>query len=403
MAHGFGSPEILDSGFSSNLVLHSPGFSKIGVGKTLAESDASVGGFGANDYDFMADGYSTFLNPSPKDLTSWPKSVAERWKRIHSPKSRNELALISWNTNGRLDLRGCRESLIRSWVGKGYVDIALIQETLKKNGSSLFDMFGPDWWNISSWAVSNLGRGSGGCTIFGQPSLFSKDSFMKKVGRICGSFIGDGLVLDVYFPTKAGGKSMASYRKEFSFFVDELISVVSVSNAGQCDGKVSWIICGNDTNSQFAGTGLPPRKKDDWADVEIRRFMKRFDLASLTEELCPSKHTRINSRGHQSCLDTFLVSKKLLNSGAVTMYEVVDWIETGSDHCPIYLRAKVYPDWTKRSKLPAIRILKTSGLRSLRKKLEITDCRVSLVADIMDAFGTVSWSEAQNRKDMNAL
>ena len=158
MAHGFGSPEILDSGFSSNLVLLSPGFSKIGVGKTLAESDASVGGFGANDYDFMADGHSTLLSPSPKDLTSWPKSVAERWKRIHSPKSRNELALISWNTNGRLDLRGCRESLIRSWVGKGYVDIALIQETLKKSGSSLFDMFGPDWWNISSWAVSNLGR-----------------------------------------------------------------------------------------------------------------------------------------------------------------------------------------------------------------------------------------------------
>ena len=78
---------------------------------------------------------------------------------------------------------------------------------------------------------------------------------------------------------------MASYRKEFSFFVDELTSVVSVCNAGQCDGKVSWIICGTDTNSHCAGTGSPPRKKDDWAAVEIRRFMKTFDLVSLTEEL----------------------------------------------------------------------------------------------------------------------
>ena len=353
----------LKSGFSSKLVLHSPGFSEIGVGNV----DACDSGYVADCHDFMVDRNSTFFNPTSKDLASWPKPVAERWKRIHRPKDRNELALLSWNTNGRLELRGCRESLIRSWARKGFVDIALIQETLKKNGSSLFDVFGPDWWNISTWAVGSLGRGSGGCTIFGQPSLLSKDSFMRKGGRICGSFIGDGLVLDVYFPTKAGGGSMASYRKEFSFFVDELISEVSVCIAGRCDCKVTWIICGTDTNSHFAGTGSPPRKKDDWAAVEIRRFMKMFDLASLTEELCPSKHTRINSRGHQSCLDTFLVSNELLKSGAVTMYEVVDWIETGSDHCPIYLRAKVYPDWTKRYTLPAIRILKSSGLRSLRR------------------------------------
>ena len=219
VAFGFESPEMLHTGFSSNLVLHSPGLAKIGMGKTLAENDAGVGGFGASRYDFTDDGYSTLLNPSPKNLASWPKSVAERWKRIHSPKSRNELALISWNTNGRLELRGCRESLIRSWARKGYVDIALIQETLKKSGSSLFDMFGPDWWNISTWAVSNLGRGSGGCTIYGQPSLFSKDSFMKKGGRICGSFIGDGLVLDVYFLTKLEVNPWQVIRKSFPFLL----------------------------------------------------------------------------------------------------------------------------------------------------------------------------------------
>ena len=137
--------------------------------------------------------------PKSSQLDSWPKSVEDRWQRIHLPKSRNELALLSWNTNGRLDLRGCRESLIRCWARKGFVDIALIQETLKKSGSSLFDMFGPDWRNISSWAVGGQGRGSGGCTIFGQPSLVSTKSFMVKGGRICGSFIGDGLILNIYF------------------------------------------------------------------------------------------------------------------------------------------------------------------------------------------------------------
>ena len=63
----------------------------------------------------------------------------------------------------------------------------------------------------------------------------------------------------------------------------------------------------------------------------------------------PSKATRINSRGHKSCLDTFLVCGWLLGAGRVSMYEVIDWIETGSDHCPIYVRVRVYPDWVKRS------------------------------------------------------
>lgn len=115
------------------------------------------------------------------------------FNRICHPKHRDELALLSWNTNGRLDLRGCREGLIRSWAKKGFVNMALVQETLNKNCSSLVDMFGPDWRNISSWAVSRCGRGSGGCTIFGQPSLVSKASFMKKGGRFCGYFVADGL------------------------------------------------------------------------------------------------------------------------------------------------------------------------------------------------------------------
>ena len=102
------------------------------------------------------------------------------------------------------------------------------------------------------------------------------------------------------------------------------------------------MICGTDTNAHFIGSGSPPRMKDDWAAIEVRRFMKRFGLTSLAEKFCPSQPTRINSRGHQSCLDTFLVSNELLLSGAITMFEVVDWIETGSDHCPLYLRVRVF-------------------------------------------------------------
>ena len=76
-----------------------------------------------------------------------------RWERINLPKYGNELGCLSWNTNGRLDLRGCRQSLLRSWARRGFVDVALIQETLKEKGSVLFDLFGPDWWSVSSWAV----------------------------------------------------------------------------------------------------------------------------------------------------------------------------------------------------------------------------------------------------------
>ena len=83
MAHGFESPGMLESGFSSKLVLHSPGFSEIGVGNV----DACDSGYVADCHDFMVDRNSTFFNPTSKDLASWPKPVAERWKRIHRPKN----------------------------------------------------------------------------------------------------------------------------------------------------------------------------------------------------------------------------------------------------------------------------------------------------------------------------
>ena len=53
--------------------------------------------------------------------------------------------------------------------------------------------------------------------------------------------------------------------------------------------------------------------------------------------------------------------------------------------------------------LPAIRILKSSGLRSLRKKLRNTACRVSIVSDILEAFGSVRWCDALDLKDINSL
>ena len=55
--------------------------------------------------------------------------------------------------------------------------------------------------------------------------------------------------------------------------------------------------------------------------------MLKFGLVSLTLEICPGRFTCLNSRGGASCLDTFLVSSKLYKSGAVTLYEVMDFIE----------------------------------------------------------------------------
>ena len=143
------------------------------------------------------------------DISSWPVSVAGRWKKLNVRKSPNELAVVSWNINGRLDLRGCRESLLRRWSLRGFVDVGLIQEHFKKGGTELFDLFGPAWWNLSSGAVGgSRGRRSGGCAIFGQSSLVTNKGFQHEGGRICGLFVSGGLLLSIYFPTRRPKQTM---------------------------------------------------------------------------------------------------------------------------------------------------------------------------------------------------
>ena len=307
------------------------------------------------------------INPSTTDMKHWPPSVAIGWKSLVSRKSPCELGILSWNTNGRLDLRGCRESLLKRWSMKGFVDVGLIQEHFKKVGSPIFNLFGAAWWNLSSGAVGGAtGRRSGGCAIFGQPCLEVGHGFQVEGGRVCGILVSGGLLLSLYFPTKKPKQPIAQYGEIYSTFVDDLIKTVGRLISGY---KISWIACGADLNAHFAGSGLPPRRKDDFPAIQVRRFMSRFNLTSLAMKICPGRFTCLNSRGGVSCLDTFLVSDELYKSGAVTLYEVLDFVEHGSDHSPVYLRLKVYPSWIKRPVLPKRRILKRSGIKSLEKKL----------------------------------
>ena len=52
--------------------------------------------------------------------------------------------------------------------------------------------------------------------------------------------MADGPILNVYFPTKAAGQSMASYRAAFTSIVDELIAlVISYTNWGGTNQMVS--------------------------------------------------------------------------------------------------------------------------------------------------------------------
>ena len=114
--------------------------------------------------------YTTKICPSPSEVLFWPKIAVERWNYVNRPKGAEVLAVLSWNTNGRLSLRGCRENLLRRWVRKGFVDVALIQEHFKDDTSPLFNLFGSEWRNFSSGAVGNdCGRKSGGCAISVQP------------------------------------------------------------------------------------------------------------------------------------------------------------------------------------------------------------------------------------------
>ena len=154
-------------------------------------------------------------------------------------------------------------------------------------------------------------------------------------------------------------QSMEDYRETYAKFVDNLINSVKGYISRH---PVALIFCGADLNAHFEGCGLPPRRKDDYAAKQVRRFMQRFKLVSLSQEICPDRFTCMNSRGGSSCLDTFRVSRRLYDSGAVTMYEVVDFLEHGSEHSPVYVRLKVYPSWSKGSNPPRRRILKLSNL-----------------------------------------
>ena len=175
---------------------------------------------------------------------SWPKSVVERWVVLNNAKKRDELGLLSWNVNGRLELRGCRESLLRRWALKGFVDVGLIQEHFRKDDSPLFDVFGPDWWNISSGAVGGTtGRNSGGCAIYGQPCLYSKGGFNHQSGRLCGFFTSGGLIINIYFPTRDGRLPIDVYRESFSSFVNEISDVIENAIVNQ---QISWMMCGAD-------------------------------------------------------------------------------------------------------------------------------------------------------------
>ena len=65
---------------------------------------------------------------SEDKLISFPKEVKLKWKSLNERKSRRDLGFLTWNVNGRLDLRGCRESLVRQWILRGSVDLVFIQK-----------------------------------------------------------------------------------------------------------------------------------------------------------------------------------------------------------------------------------------------------------------------------------
>ena len=210
-----------------------------------------------------------------------PQEVKLKWEYLNGRKSRRDLGFLTWNVNGRLDLRGCRESLLRRWILRGSVDVVLIQEHFQVGNTGSVNFLNKDWCHITSDAVGGgFGLKSGGSAVLVQPCLVSDGGFTHPGGRICGMFTDEGLILSLYFPTRLPGQSGEEYMKTFTLFVDQLILVV--------EGKivqhpVGWIVCGTDTNAHFKGTGLPPRRCDDFAAKEVRRFMNNFNLVSLSE------------------------------------------------------------------------------------------------------------------------
>ena len=131
--------------------------------------------------------------------------------------------------------------------------------------------------------------------------------------------------------------------------------------------------------------------------------MKKFRLISLTEKMCPDRLTFLNSRGGISCLDSFLVSDWLLDSGCVVQYEVLDFLEHGSDHSPVYVRLKVFPNGIKKVEVSRKRIIKYKELKSLRKRLEDPKTRLPIVNKINNAFCDLKWKAAISLADMNSL
>ena len=206
--------------------------------------------------------------------------------------------------------------MLRRWALKGSVDVGLIQEHFRKDDSSLVDIFGPEWWNISSGAVGGTtGRKSGGCAIFGQPCLYSQGGFKHQSGRLCGFFTSGGLIINIYFPTRDSRQPLDVYRESFSSFVYEISNVVENAIKNE---QISWMICGADLNAHFSGSGYPPRRTDDYAASCIRVFMTRFDLISMADKVCPTTFTFLNSRGGVSCVDSFLICRQLYANGRVS-------------------------------------------------------------------------------------
>ena len=151
-------------------------------------------------------------------------------------------------------------------------------------------------------------------------------------------------------------------------------------------------------------TGIPPRRSYDYTAKQIRGFMRRFKLISMASELCPNRYTYLNSRGGVSCIDTFLVSSELYLKGGVTMFEIIDFIEHGSDHCPVYIRLNVHPEWKKKPKIHGRRIIRKSGYESLRQKLtKGSSHRSGVVTRVLNCFSDLDWSKARTRKDMDSL
>ena len=131
--------------------------------------------------------------------------------------------------------------------------------------------------------------------------------------------------------------------------------------------------------------------------------MNNFDLVSLSENICPGQFTYVNSRGGASCLDTFLVSSWLYSKHCVIVHEVIDFLEHGSDHCPVYVRLRVHPKWSKKISPITKRILKTSGLKSLSLKMSSVSARPHVLNKIKSYFSHLDWASASSREDMNDL